>query len=156
MMLADVDIIVSAYKMMFTWLLEIFYYREDADMITRWRSHLSAAVLAILHQHRELEVILRLRLNPVFVLNIWNLVFVLKCFLQPYFCKVLLFVLKCFIQSFFIKFHWTQHVFENTFKNDNDATLPVWKKEKSSKTDARAVCNCNFKKKSALWQCAYL
>ena len=64
------------------------------------------------------------------------------------FCKVLLFVLKCFIQAFFIKFHWTQHVFENTFKNDNDATLPVWKKEKSSKTNARAVCNCNFKKKS--------
>ena len=148
MMIADVDIIVSAYKMMFTWLLEMVYYTEDADMITRWRSHLSAAVLSILHHHRELEIILRLRLNPAFVLKIWNLVFVLKCFLQPYFCKVLLFVLKCFIQAFFIKFHWTQHVFENTFKNDNDATLPVWKKEKSSKTNARAVCNCNFKKKS--------
>ena len=144
MMIADVDIIVSAYKMMFTWLLEMVYYTEDADMITRWRSHLSAAVLSILHHHRELEIILRLRLNPGFVLKIWNLVFVLKCFLQPYFCKVLLFVLKCFIQSFFIKFHWTQHVFENTFKNDKDATLPVWKKEKSYKTDARAVCNCNF------------
>ena len=123
----------------------LLYYTEDADMITRWRSHLSAAVLSILHHHRELEIILRLRLNPGFVLKIWNLVFVLKCFLQPYFCKVLLFVLKCFIQSFFIKFHWTQHVFENTFKSDNDATLPVWKKEKSSKTDARTVCNCNFK-----------
>ena len=61
------------------------------------------------------------------------------------FFKVLLFVLKCFSRAFFIKFHWTQHVFENTFKNDNDATLPVWKKEKSSKTDARTVCNCNFK-----------
>ena len=70
MMIADVDIIVSAYKMMFTWLLEIVYYTEDADMITRQRSHLSAAVLAILHQHRELEIILRLRLNPAFVLKI--------------------------------------------------------------------------------------
>ena len=70
----------------------------------------------------------------------------MECFFRPYFCKVLLFVLKYFIQAFFIKFHWTQHVFENVFKNDNDATLPVWKKEKSSKTDARAVCNCNFKK----------
>ena len=103
MMIADVDIIVSAYKMMFTLLLEIVYYREDADMITRQRSHLSAAMLAILHHHRELEIILCLRLNPAFVLKILNLVFVLKCFLRPYFCKVLLFVLKCFIQPFFYK-----------------------------------------------------
>ena len=58
MMIADVDRTV------------IVYYTEDADMITRRRSHLSAAVLAILHQHRELEIILRLRLNPAFVLKI--------------------------------------------------------------------------------------
>ena len=59
MMIADVDRIVIVY-----------YNTEDADMITRQRSHLSAAVLAILHQHRELEIILRLRLNPAFVLKI--------------------------------------------------------------------------------------
>ena len=74
MMIADVDRIVIVY-----------YNTEDADMITRQRSHLSAAVLAILHQHRELEIILRLRLNPAFVFKIYNLVFVLKCFLRPYF-----------------------------------------------------------------------
>ena len=97
MMLADVDIIVSAYKMMFTWLLEMVYYTEDADMITRWRSHLSAAVLAILHQHRELEIILRLRLNPAFVLKIWNLVFVGKIFFWHYSIKIIENFLLCFL-----------------------------------------------------------
>ena len=147
-MIADVDIIVSAYKMMFTWLLEIVHYTEDAEMITRQRSHLSAAVLAILHHHRELEIILRLRLNPAFDLKIQNLVFVMKCSLRPYFCKFLLFVLKCFIQAFFIKFHWTQHVFENTFKNDNDATLPVCQGKRNPPKLTHTPCAIAIFKKS--------